>query len=49
MFGLETLDGPSQAAALIGLVLAEAIVLYIGYGALERYLGPKLTALLRGD
>ncbi|NHN57598.1 MULTISPECIES: hypothetical protein [Halorussus] len=49
MFGLETLSGPVGAAALIGAVLLEAVVLYVGYGALERLLGPTVTAVLRGD
>ncbi|WP_331234613.1 DUF7512 family protein [Natronorarus salvus] len=39
-----------QAALLIGIVLLEAIVLYVGYGGVERLVGPRLLALLtRGD
>ncbi|WP_255149086.1 DUF7512 family protein [Halorarius halobius] len=49
MFGLESLGGVGQAVELIGIVLVEAILLYVGYGALERYLGPKVTDALRGD
>lgn len=49
MFGIESLSGPQGAAALIGLVLLEALVLYVGYGALERLLGPTLTRFLRGE
>jgi hypothetical protein len=49
MFGLETLDGGAQAVAIMGIVLIEAIVLYIGYGALEQLLGPTITKLLRGE
>ena len=49
MFGLETASGPVGAALLIGIVLVEAVVLYIGYGALERVLGPAITDVLRGD
>ncbi|WP_435359880.1 DUF7512 family protein [Haloarchaeobius sp. DFWS5] len=48
MFGIETLGGNAQAAALIAVVLAEAAVLYAGYGLLERVLGPTVTAALRG-
>jgi hypothetical protein len=49
MFGLESLSGPTGAAILIGLVLVEALVLYVGYGALEQLLGPKIAKLLKGD
>ncbi|WP_229122270.1 DUF7512 family protein [Halapricum desulfuricans] len=49
MFGIETLDGPAGAAALIGIVLLEAIVLYVGYGALEQLFGPRIARLLRGE
>ena len=49
MFGIESLSGPSGAVVLIGLVLAEALVLYVGYGALERFLGPKVAELLQGE
>ena len=34
---------------LIGLVLVEAILLYIGYGVLEKLLGPAITDVLRGE
>ncbi|QSG10146.1 DUF7512 family protein [Halapricum desulfuricans] len=49
MLGIETLDGPVGAAALIGIVLFEAIVLYVGYGALEKLFGPRLARMLRGE
>ncbi len=49
MFGIETLGGPAGAVVLIGIVLLEAIVLYVGYGALERLLGPRIARLLRGE
>lgn len=49
MFGIETLSGPTGAAALIGIVLVEAILLYVGYGVLERLFGPAITDVLRGD
>ena len=49
MLGIESMSGPTGAAVLIGLVLVEALVLYVGYGALERVLGPKVAELLRGE
>jgi hypothetical protein len=49
VFGLETASGPVGAALLIGVVLVEAVVLYVGYGALERVLGPTITDAIRGD
>jgi hypothetical protein len=48
MLGLEGLSGNMLAAALIGLVLVEAIVLYVGYGILESALGKRVTDLIRG-
>jgi len=49
MFGIESMTGPTGAAVLIGIVLVEALVLYVGYGALEKLLGPRIARVLRGD
>lgn len=49
MFGVETLSGNALAAALVGLVLLEAAVLYVGYGALEQLVGKHVVRLLRGE
>ena len=49
MFGIESVSGPTGAAVIIGVVLVEAILLYVGYGALESLLGPTITNVLRGD
>lgn len=49
MFGLENATGVGGAVVVIGVVLVEAIVLYVGYGLLERLLGPALVETLRGD
>ncbi|WP_267641245.1 DUF7512 family protein [Haloarchaeobius amylolyticus] len=48
MFGIESLSGNAQAAALIGIVLVEAAILYVGYGLLERVLGPIIRDAIRG-
>ncbi|MFB6243108.1 MAG: hypothetical protein ABEH80_03330 [Halobaculum sp.] len=48
MFGFESLSGTAQAVLVIGAVLVEALLLYVGYGALERAVGPKITEALRG-
>ena len=48
MFGIETLSGNTYAAALVGLVLLEAMILYVGYGALEQVVGKYIVGLLRG-
>lgn len=48
MLGIESLNGNALAAALIGLVLLEAFVLYVGYGILESTLGERITDLIRG-
>ncbi|MFB6106203.1 MAG: hypothetical protein ABEJ70_04445 [Halobacteriaceae archaeon] len=47
MFGMETLSGSTYALAFIGLVLAEALVLYVGYGGVTRVAGPRLKRTLR--
>lgn len=49
MFGTESLSGPVGAAILIGIVLVEALLLYVGYGALEKLFGPRIARMLRGD
>lgn len=49
MLGVESLGGWTQAAVVIGLVLVEAIVLYVGYGALERLVGSTITDAIRGE
>jgi hypothetical protein len=46
MFGIETLTGNAHAAALIGLVLVEAIVLHVGYSGLTRLLAPTIEEFL---
>ncbi len=38
-----------QAVATVGLVLAEAITLYVGYGALMRVASPAVCELLVSD
>jgi hypothetical protein len=49
MFGLDSATGVEGAVIVIGVVLLEAIVLYLGYGFLERLLGPRLVDAIRGD
>ncbi|MFA1611690.1 DUF7512 family protein [Halobellus rubicundus] len=49
MFGLESVAGPFGAALLIGVVLVEALLLYVGYGLLESALGPTIARAIRGD
>ncbi|WP_175607246.1 DUF7512 family protein [Natrinema saccharevitans] len=49
MFGLDSLSGNAQAVVLVGIVLLEAIVLYVGYGGLEQALGEYVVDLLRGE
>jgi hypothetical protein len=49
MFGIESLSGNAQAVVLVGIVLVEAAALYVGYGALERIVGPTIAAALRGE
>jgi hypothetical protein len=49
MFGIETLSGNTLAAALVGIVLLEALVLYVGYGALESVFGTAVRRILEGE
>jgi hypothetical protein len=48
MAGLEIPTWDPETALLIGTILLEAIVLYVGYGGLERLFGPRLMKLLLG-
>jgi len=48
MSGLEIPTWDPETALLIGTILLEAIVLYVGYGGLERLFGPYLMKLLIG-
>jgi hypothetical protein len=43
MFGLENASGIDGAVLVVGVVLVEAIVLYAGYGLLERVFGPAIV------
>ncbi|EJN58453.1 hypothetical protein SAMN04487950_0992 [Halogranum rubrum] len=49
MFGIEALSGSMQAVVLVGLVLSEAIALYVGYGGLVRLVGPTVVNALGGE
>ncbi|ADJ13984.1 DUF7512 family protein [Halalkalicoccus jeotgali] len=49
MIGLETLGGSAQAVGTIGVVLAEAITLYVGYGTVTRIASPVVLKLLGGE
>lgn len=48
MFGTE-FASVADAAVVIGAVLLEALVLYVGYGVLERRFGPRLVRALGGS
>ncbi|MGZ0746937.1 DUF7512 family protein [Haloparvum sp. AD34] len=49
MFGLEALTGSTRAVATVGLVLVEAIILYLGYGALSQTVGSAVIDTIVGD
>lgn len=48
MAGLEIPTWDPQTALLIGSILVEAVILYVGYGGLERLVGPRLLEMLVG-
>lgn len=46
MIAFDALPPYVVAAIPIGLVFIEAVVLYVGYGALEQLIGPRLVKSL---
>ncbi|QIO24705.1 hypothetical protein [Haloarcula sp. JP-L23] len=48
MAGLEIPTWDPETALLIGTILLEAVLLYVGYGGLERLFGPRLMAFIIG-
>ena len=49
MFGIETLTGTTRALTQVGIVLLEAIVLYVVYGALSSVFSEYITDYIRGE
>jgi hypothetical protein len=49
MVGLESIAASFAAAESVGWVLLEAIVLYVGYGALTKAVGPFFKNALAGE
>lgn len=49
MIDVASFPAVARAGVLIGAVLVEAIVLYVGYGALTSALGPSMKRVLAGD
>ncbi|WP_336036717.1 DUF7512 family protein [Halobacterium yunchengense] len=48
MFGLENASGVDGALLVVGVVLVEAVILYVGYGILERVFGPAVVDAVGG-
>jgi hypothetical protein len=48
MIELVTLSPPVQAGVLVGAVLFEAIVLYVGYGTLEQVAADPIIDRIKG-
>ena len=46
MIDLAALPSAVQAALLVGAVLVEAVVLYVGYGVLERVATPLIETMV---
>ncbi|SHL22542.1 hypothetical protein SAMN05444342_3336 [Haladaptatus paucihalophilus DX253] len=49
MFGIESLSGNLHAAAIVGLVFSEALVLYAGYGVATGALASVVVNAIRGE
>ena len=47
MIEFATLSASAQAALVVGVILVQAVILYIGYGALERVLTPSITERIK--
>lgn len=43
---ISTLSGPAHAAALVGIVLAESLLLYVGYGGVFRLAGSDVKSAI---
>ncbi len=49
MLGLEALGATGKALSGVGIVFAEAIILYVVYGALTATISDPLQRTLQGD
>ena len=49
MFGIESTSGMVQSTILVGIVLVQAIVLYVGYGGLQKLVGPHIAEAVVRD
>jgi hypothetical protein len=49
MFGIENLTGTTKAVAQVGIVLLEAILLYVVYGGLSSLFSEWITDSIRGE
>ena len=49
MFELATLPGSLEGLTTVGIVLAEALLLHVGYGRLTRVAGPNVEAALSDE
>ena len=47
MMGFESFPATVQAILLVGVILVEAVVLYVGYGAIESVTAPKIRQAIR--
>ncbi len=45
MIEAAALPAPVQATLLVGVILAQAVALYVGYGALERVATPLIETI----
>lgn len=48
MLGITLPAETVRAATVVGAVLVQALVLYVGYGGLERAVGPGVERLIEG-
>ncbi|WP_186336471.1 DUF7512 family protein [Natrarchaeobaculum aegyptiacum] len=46
MIEFATLSGPVQATLVVGAILLQAVILYAGYGILERITAPLIETIV---
>lgn len=47
MIEFAALSGPGQATVVVGAILLQAVILYVGYGILERITAPLIKTIVK--
>lgn len=49
MLGLDPISGALEGLSIVGIVLAESLILYVGYGGLERVIEGPVEDVIRDE